>query len=251
MPSFKELPKYQFPFSKDFNFKFIRTSVANGNLPKMFRTLPILNWKLVILTDYDVIKEAFSRVELSSRFVTEKLMRCGKLLRKDWKLKEISAAILGENDSLITNGDCGCDGIAAGPYNDFHRAMRRAYHCLANVSKNGEVHEIIDEHTLQMTEAITKAMKKSRPDFNNSFFLMEETFYFNNFLDPQGIDPILIFQHGTMNIVTQYTLGKKYDMNDPEFQALAKAAQTIIDHVPHRFVGKILEVSSRVKKLVL
>lgn len=138
----------------------------------MFRTLPILNWKLVILTDFDVIKDAFSRVELSSRFVTEKLSKVGRLLRKDWKLQELSARILGARDSLITNGDCGCDGIAAGPYNDFHRAMRKAYHCLTNVSKNGAMHEIIDEHTNQMTDAISKAMSQCKSCFQGQIIVL-------------------------------------------------------------------------------
>jgi len=36
--------------------------------------------------------------------------------------------------------------------------------------------------------------------------------------NPNGIDPRQIFQLGTLNVVSHFTLGKQYDLADPEFK---------------------------------
>jgi len=45
-----------------------------------------------------------------------------------------------------------------------------------------------------------------------------------------------------MNIVTDFALGKKYDLASEEFQQLAVTVQTIIDNIPGRFISKIFHV---------
>lgn len=151
--------KYGFPFRKADNYQFVRTEASNGSLPKIFRTNPFLNWRLIIITDYQFIKEAFSKKELSSRFVTDKLLQVGKLLRKDLNLAKTAEYIMGPSDPLLQNGDCGCDGIAGGPYNNFHRAMRRAYYAVSGLGQSN-VSEIIAYNSDQVCDTIQTQMTK-------------------------------------------------------------------------------------------
>lgn len=164
-----ELVKYSYPFSKADNYQFVKKELLSGTLPKIFRSFPLLRWKVIVIADYELIKEAFSKKEVSSRLVTDKLDAVSRLIRKDIGIAKMAERILGKDDPLVKNGECGCDGIAGGPYNDFHRAMRSAFASVSTVNQNSYVSDIINSNASQVTDQIEFAMKNGRFIRNSKF----------------------------------------------------------------------------------
>ena len=53
---------------------------------------------------------------------------------------------------------------------------------------------------------------------NNTFPELSSSLSSEMKSNPNGIDPRQIFQLGTLNVVSHFTLGKQYDLADPEFK---------------------------------
>lgn len=50
-------------------------------------------------------------------------------------------------------------------------------------------------------------------------------------LKPEGFDPREIFTLGTLNVVSDFTFGKKYELNDPEFDEIAVAVEGFFNNI--------------------
>ena len=170
-----------------------------------------------MLTDYHLIKEAFQKVELSSRYTNTKLQKVSKLTRIDAKIAKMGEKIFGEDDVLVRNGDCGCEGMAVGHYNEFHRLMRSAYYKTSNRASKRQLGEILKYNSNQVIDLLIAANEKP-------------------------IDPIEIFKLATMNIVTEFTVGKKYEFSDPDFKVIFKSIETIMNNIDSRIKSKVFHV---------
>ena len=56
----------------------------------------------------------------------------------------------------------------------------------------------------------------------------------------QPFDPRALFMNATLNSLTEVALGKRLDINDPEFEAVADNIKTILGNVQHRVLTKVI-----------
>ena len=86
----------------DKNFEFVKISVANGLLPKVYR-IPTWYLDMVIITDYELMKEAFTSPAVSNRFENYNASYGTYMAREDYGLHSYARKILGDTNSLIKN----------------------------------------------------------------------------------------------------------------------------------------------------
>ena len=90
-----------------FFLKIIAQSVANGTLPKIFRPSPIWqSFRLsnsVVIADYDLIKEAFSKRELCCRLYNPKDSKYEALQSKDSSIISVLNVFIKSYMSSVQN----------------------------------------------------------------------------------------------------------------------------------------------------
>ena len=55
-------------------------------------------------------------------------------------------------------------------------------------------------------------------------------------------DPHEIFRAATLNIVTQFAVGKKYELEHPDFKVLCHTMDLIMNNIDSRIISKALHV---------
>lgn len=189
------LTTHDYPLRKDKNFEIIKNSVGKGTLPKAFRpiSIPLSSWTgTVILADYDLIKDAFSRKELSNRLFSKKISDDLRRTLNELRIGEMVERILGAEDALTKNGLGDSMGIGNGYYDETHRNLRVHWHdTIKRLVGRNTISEIIQHSSAQV----------------NRYLARED--------NEEGIDPREIFMNGTMNVVTGFSLGILYDFDDP------------------------------------
>lgn len=231
---FHPLPAHAYPLRKDKNFALIKKSVGKGTLPKAFRpaSFPLSTWTGgVILADYDLIKDAFSRKELSNRLFSEKLSKDMHRLLKELRIGEMVERILGPEDTLAKNGLGDSMGMGDGYYDETHRNLRVHWHdTIKRLVGRNTISEIIQHSTAQV----------------NRYLARED--------NEEGIDPREIFMNGTMNVVTGFSLGILYEFDDPgtflrslnfsklilDFKNVAKYVSVFFENMRNMYVNKII-----------
>ena len=145
-----------------------------------------------VITDFEFMKEAFSRKELSNRATTEKGKIDAGRNSKFYKLDKIALEVLGPDDQLIKNGEQRTEGLSDGPYDDLHKKFRNMwYETTKNLAGRNKILEIIQSSS----EAVNK-------------MLFERG-------GKEGIDPKSVFTNGTMNVITAFAFGTVFEPNDP------------------------------------
>ena len=146
----------------------------------------------VILADYELIKEAFSKKELSNRLYSDKLDKDMVRKRKNYGINEMVERILGPDDTLAKNGAGASMGIGDGFYDETHRNLRVHWHdTIKRLVGRNQISEIIQHSSTQVNRYLEREGSQD------------------------GIDPREIFMNGTMNVVTGFSLGILYEFDDP------------------------------------
>ncbi|CAG5112166.1 Oidioi.mRNA.OKI2018_I69.chr2.g6409.t1.cds [Oikopleura dioica] len=182
--------KPKFPTKKSENFAYIKEEAAANRLPKVYKS----NLGIYVITDYEIMKDAFNKVELSSRFVNKKLVQASLIMRAQQGLAAVAKAILGENCPFFKNGDTGTEGS-----------------------------EQMEEMLSINADDLCSAILAQSGEGNGKAF-----------------DPRVLFMNATLNSLTEVALGKRLDINDPEFESLADNIKTILGNVQHRVLTKVI-----------
>ena len=83
---------------------------------------------MFIITDFEIMKEAFAKREISNRQFSEKVVLCIKDTLRRRNYHSVPRSILDENDQLLKNGAGDLAGTAEGPYDQFHKKFRTQWH---------------------------------------------------------------------------------------------------------------------------
>jgi cytochrome P450 len=174
------------------------------------------NLGIFVITDYEIMKDAFNKVELSSRFVNDKLVQASLIMRAQQGLASVAKSILGENCPFFANGDTGTEGLSTGHYDEFHKSIRRGLS--KSFIRGGEqMEEMLSLNADDLCTAILEQTSADKP-----------------------FDPRAVFMNATLNSLTEVALGKRLDINDPEFEAVAENIKTILGNVQHRVLTKVI-----------
>ena len=194
---FNPIPSYHFNLRKDKNAEDLAKSFEKGNLPKIFRPdfFPFCSMfisNFYVITDFEFMKEAFSRKELSNRSTTEKGKIDAGRNSKFYILDKIALEVLGPDDQLIKNGEQRTEGLSDGPYDDLHKKFRNMwYETTKNLAGRNKILEIIQSSSESVNKMLFERGGK------------------------EGIDPKSVFVNGTMNVITGFAFGTVFEPNDP------------------------------------
>ena len=83
---------------------------------------------MFIITDFEIMKEAFAKRAISNRQFSEKVVLCIQDTLRRRKYHSVPRSILEENDQLLKNGAGDLAGTAEGPYDQFHKKFRAQWH---------------------------------------------------------------------------------------------------------------------------
>ncbi|CAG5085165.1 Oidioi.mRNA.OKI2018_I69.PAR.g10826.t1.cds [Oikopleura dioica] len=205
------IPTYDFPQTRDENFKVLQKGLDEGKLPRIFRPrlFPGSTFSdMFIITDFEIMKEAFAKREISNRQFSEKVVLCIKDTLRRRNYHSVPRSILDENDQLLKNGAGDLAGTAEGPYDHFHKKFRAQWHDTMKrlVGKN-RITEIIQ------SSAENACIQLKRLGSS-----------------PSGMDPRRVFMNGSINVTSGFAYGKNYDFEDPEFKQIA-------EYIDSYFVG--------------
>ncbi|CAG5113609.1 Oidioi.mRNA.OKI2018_I69.chr2.g7699.t1.cds [Oikopleura dioica] len=158
-----------------------------------------------ILTDFKMIKEAFSQKELSNREGSEKQSQEIASDRAFIGLDKKAHEILGPDDQLIKNGPGNFIGIGDGPYDAVHKSFRQMWFDTSKrlTGKNRMI-EIMQQSSSSVNEILLREGSKE-----------------------SGMDPKRVFMNGTMNVITGFAFGNTMEFDDPVFKEIANAVTTI------------------------
>ena len=99
---------------------------------------------MIIITDFELIKEAFNKKELSDRVMPESWNWYRETAIKEYRLRERALEILGPESRLIKNGkNCIVDDGVGLSYNAHHRSNRQMWrHASARLVGKPRIREI-------------------------------------------------------------------------------------------------------------
>ena len=91
---------------------------------------------LLIIADFEVMKEAFSKRAISHRQFSDDVRAAIGTMQRRLNYDEIPKSILDEDDPLFKNGAGLLSGSADGPYDEFHKKTRVQWHDTMKVDVN-------------------------------------------------------------------------------------------------------------------
>ena len=192
---FHPIPSHPYPLRKDLNAEVIERAVKNGTLPKIFRPemFPFSSYSNgYILTDFKMIKEAFSQKELSNREGSEKQSKEIASDRAFIGLDKKAHEILGPDDQLIKNGPGNFIGIGDGPYDAVHKSFRQMWFDTSKrLTGKNQMIEIMQQSSSSVNEILLREGSKE-----------------------SGMDPKRVFMNGTMNVITGFAFGTTMEFDD-------------------------------------
>lgn len=195
---FNPIPSYPFNIRKDKNAEDLAKSLEKGELPKIFRPeffpfSSVLISNFYVITDFQFMKDAFSRKELSNRITSEKSKIDAGRNNKFYKLDKIALEVLGPDDQLIKNGEQRLVGLSDGLYDDLHKKFRNMwYETSKNLAGRNKIMEIIQTSS----ESVNKML-------------------FERGSGEEGMNPKSVFVNGTMNVITGFAFGTVFEPNNP------------------------------------
>lgn len=109
------------------------------------------------MADYDLIKEAFSKKELSNRLYSKKLDIDMIRKRESYGINEMVERILGPNDTLTKNGSGDSMGVGDGYYDATHRNLRVHWHdTIKRLVGRNKISEIIQHSSAQVNRYLAR-----------------------------------------------------------------------------------------------
>jgi len=215
----KLAPPFKFPFMKHEMFSWIQKTVATGELPKIFRP-EVFKYSYhfsssIIISDYELMTEAFNKPELASRLDSLKLQNYTALERKDDSVPELAASIIGSESHLVKNG-MGSPGMTSGLHDDNNKLLRATFHkTIMKLNDDKKMDEIIEKCADQVCEALQEGPES-------------------------GLDPRNIFTNGALNVVSGFSIGKVYNFDHPDFQIIINYVKQTFATLAEAYVTRLI-----------
>lgn len=116
------------------------------------------------MADYDLIKEAFSKKELSNRLYSKKLdIDMIRKRERIYGINEMVERILGPDDTLTKNGSGDSPGVGDGYYDETHRNLRVHWHdTIKRLVGRNKISEIIQHSSAQVNRYLARQDTKEK-----------------------------------------------------------------------------------------
>jgi len=211
-PFHSTLPTFRYPMRRDENFSWMAEQASKGNtVPRMFWSdgfFPFNFKRLLVLTDPELINEAFKHPHLNGRSISKNDMISFSVDHRRFGDLDAQIAASGLRSHAGTNG-----GFISGECDRAHQILRKTWHqTVMRMMNRNELETMIGFTGEQIVANIKDEMAKH----------------------PDGINPRQILMNGALNVVTSFITGEQHVFGAPE--------QLKILDMSTRFIAKLLHL---------
>ena len=205
-----QVPTFRYPMRRDENFVWMAEQASSKGVPRMFWSdgfFPFNFKRVLILTDYELIHEAFKHPHLNGRSSSKRDLMSFDVDHRKYNL-DAQIAASGLRPHPGTNG-----GFISGECDRAHQILRKTWHkAVMRMMNRNELETMIGFTGEQIVANIKDEMVKH----------------------PDGINPRQILMNGALNVITSFVTGEQHVFGAPE--------QLKIFDMSTRFIAKLLNL---------